>query len=263
MAMTLMVAGADIGDGAKHQAERRVGSGKLFDRHGGNRDHGDRQIERRRDDKRQHHGARNVAVRDLGFLHDIGEILEPMKAKKREQARIGNAGQRGRAERRRHQQDVAKRQAGMNAGDNDRHQAAGFDQREQAGEQHRFQNAPGRDRAEGCDHHDHDRALRQLVELPNVAGGAERDRGRGHDADYYGQEAGEGGGEPRLKRRAHISGLAGADGITRRQFGVRADSQRHRHRGDGEGPRRVFAGVTGDCADQHVNAGRPTVMPTP
>ena len=118
----------------------------------------------------------------------------------------------------------------MRGGDNDGDQTAGLDQREQAGEQDRFQNAPGGDRAEHGHNNDHDDAWRQADELPDVAGRAERDGRRRHDADRDRQQAGQRGGSASGTPRAHRR-LPGTDRKAGGKLGVGADRERHRGRG--------------------------------
>ncbi len=58
-----------------------------------------------------------------------------------------------------------------------------------------------------------------------------------------------------MKSRAHIGRFAGADRKARCQLGIGADGEGHGDGGEHERPRRIAAGVAGDRADQHINAG--------
>lgn len=53
---------------------------------------------------------------------------------------------------------------------------------------------------------------------------------------------------------AHISRFPGAHWKARGKFGIGADRERHSEPGEQERPGRVAAGVTGDCADQRIDA---------
>jgi hypothetical protein len=100
-------------------------------------------------------GCRDAA---LGFFHYVGEILETNEGKEGEQNCIGNAGQQAPSIGGRVSADAAGTPA-LKAGNDDDHETAGFDQREQAGgEQHRFENSPAGDRAERNQHEHNDDA---------------------------------------------------------------------------------------------------------
>lgn len=253
MAMRLMVTGLTFAIVWNTRLSGGRG-GEFTDRRRRHRDGRDRDVQHRADDKCQRHGAGNVAVWRLGFLYHIGEVLEADESEKREQAGIADAGQRAGIERRQGKRG-RDRDPGMDAGDDDDGEAAGFDQREQAGEQHRLQNAPGGDRAERGQHRRDDDALRPIDELPDITGGAERNRGRGYDADQDRHQPGERGGGARAERRPHIGRFAGAHRKACRQFGVGTDGKGHGQGGQQERPRRIAAGVAGDGADQHIDAG--------
>jgi hypothetical protein len=62
----------------------------------------------------------------------------------------------------------------VKAGEDDGHQTADLDEREQACQHHRFQNAPRCHRREQDSHDHHDQALRQIDELLDIARRSER-----------------------------------------------------------------------------------------
>ena len=66
----------------------------------------------------------------------------------------------------------------MDAGDDDGDQAADLDEREQARKHDRFQNAPRGHRAKRENNDHDDQALREIDELPDIAGRPERNGGR-------------------------------------------------------------------------------------
>ena len=143
----------------------------------------------------------------------------------------------------------------MNAGHDDGDQTADLNQREQARQHDRFQNAPRRHRAECDDDDHHDGSLGQIDELPDVAGRSDRDGGRGHYAGDDRQQTDRGGKRTGLERGPDIGGFTRADGIACRKFGIGGDGQRHDGGGDHERPRRENPGMPGDGADQDVDAG--------
>jgi hypothetical protein len=147
-----------------HQAERGRRGGQLADRHRHHRDRRHREIKRGGDNKREHHRAREVAMRYPGFFDNVGEILETDKGKESEQGGIGNAGKHGAIERR-HGYCRRYRNAGLETRNDDDHEPAHFDQREQAGEQNRFKNSPAGDKTKRSQHQHNDDAARPNDEL--------------------------------------------------------------------------------------------------
>jgi hypothetical protein len=239
------------------QRQRRLGPTQFPDRHAADSHQGDREVQQGRDPQRQQDGKWQVLFRLAYFLCHVDHVLEAGEGEKcqegaEEHPIPDTAASEGRRRVERSARPVEQRRRGDR---NDQQQTGNFDNRDQGGSRHRLGNAPSR---EPSQHHDADQQrgqFRHVDEYLQITGKTAQDRSRAHHPDHHDQAAHQAGQRPVAGPRLDVSRRAGADRITRRQFGIGQSGQSGQQGGQYEGQGHVHPGVQRDLADQHIDAG--------